>query len=79
MGASTSRNEKAKWNETEAAPTIIENLYISVHVWLLYKASTATSGSFVSYSIVNQVRLYIAVYMLLLLWFLKVEGHIWRG
>ena len=47
----------------EAAPTIA-NLRISVRVWLLYKASTATSGSFVSSSIVNHVRLYIAVYLL---------------
>ena len=33
--------------------------------------ATATSGSFVSSSIVNQVRLDIAVYVVLLLWYLK--------
>ena len=79
----TKLNEKR--NETEATPTIIKHL--SAHVWPLYRASTATSGSFVSSSIVNQVRLYNAVYVLLLLWFLgggkliclAREGHIQPG
>ena len=50
-------------NETEAAPTIITNLRI------LARACdyTATSCSFVSSTVINQVRLYIVVYVLLLL------------
>ena len=66
MGASKSRNEtkrETKRNETEAAPTIIANLRILARSC----DRTATSGSFVSSSIVNLVRLYIVVYMLLLL------------
>ena len=69
-GASKSRNE-TKRKTKQATPTII--VCASQRACLpLYKArtrqcmcsrSTATSGSFVSSSIVNQVRLYIAVYM----------------
>ena len=46
-------------------------VHLSANVWPPYKASIAISDSFVSSSIVNQVRPYIAVYVLLLLWFLE--------
>ena len=65
-GASKSRNE-TKW-ETKWNGSYTHNNYkfahLSAHIWPLYRASTATSGSFVSSSIVNQVRLYNAVYVL---------------
>ena len=65
-GASKSRNEtkrETKWNRSHAHNNY-KFAHLSVRVWPLYRASTATSGSFVSSSIVNQVRLYNAVYVL---------------
>ena len=64
MGASKSINETKRKPHLFPKTTVIANLCNSVRV--AYIAKYPHSGSFVSSSIVNQVRLYIAVYVLLL-------------
>ena len=65
MGASKSRNETKRKPHLFPKTMVIANLCNSARV--AYIAKYPHLGSFVSSSIANQVRLYIAVYVLLLL------------